>query len=73
MNPTIQPNTFTQGSLFKDEGFTSYIKTTDGEWLSIEGTPQKIEKTKGTVSDPDKIKKLENLVKTLMGPARYFK
>ena len=72
MKPSIEPNTFTQGTLFKDEGFTSYIKTTDGEWLSIEGTPQEIKKTKSNVSDPDKIKKLEGLIKTLQGPARYF-
>lgn len=69
---SMEENTFTQGNLFEDEGFATYAKTTRGEWASIDGEPGKITKVKEKITDPEKIKKLEGLIKTFQGPARYF-
>jgi hydrogenase maturation factor len=65
-------DTFTQGKLFADEGFATYAKTVEGNWVSIKGQPGEIKEIRWTVTDPDKIKKLESIVNTFKGPARYF-
>jgi hypothetical protein len=70
--PTMAVDTFTQGKLFEDEGFAIYAKTIEGNWVSINGQPGEITEIKWTVTDPNKIKKLESIAKTFKGPARYF-
>ena len=67
------PDTFTQGIIFEDEGFATYAKTSEGDWVSINGEPGKIIEVRWTVSDPEKIKRLEGIVAVFKGPARYFR